>query len=630
MKEQSNNTSCCEEDNNEKSQVKLNVISPEGYKDYTIFEIKDVSPFNHNKFEILNNQPYYLKRNIINQFLNSENSITPYLEILLDHDDTFDRLQSFYLDQLIIMMNKRNFDDDTKSKITEKIQKCSIILSQDIYDNKIKELNIKEAKEFKYINYKENITKAFEYILTLQKKTISESDIIRAKNILNIKKIFNFCREPELGDNNYYFYKLALRFYNSMDELFIMLHYINYFYFIQKIIDILKEPFDKNKNEFRYLINLVFDKELLATNSHYKEAKNVIESQDIQLNELEKKIKKIKKTKLDFFQDFIKYDIDLDSKNNKIVYTVNDKTKIGKNNYIKLYKREFNLGCFNKGILKILKDDLSDLENDIFKCVKFDNQYFFEYYKPFLNAFNNTIRKILKSKAAVAFFNDKYKSTYKNITYHFNNDEVIDEILKKISFAPIFSQSVNAYTDPTDLSITINSIPGRYGKKKMNIYNKKILQLGRIILFALHEIMGHYMRRYYSYLTRGIIAFNTEDDNALNTGIESGDFIESEFLGFNTVNNSNLTLSDTLCLLYCDGFDNYPIEKKKQIIFNKEILENIINNNRDIFDFIGEKTNQISFQDYSSSLTPIKTDGNHRVSHKYINEDYIILKEKYL
>lgn len=295
---------------------------------------------------------------------------------------------------------------------------------------------------------------------------------------------------------------------------------------------------------------------------------------------------------------------------------------------MKIYKREFNLNFFNKGILKILNDDLIYFEKDLFTAIKSKKEYCSEYYTPFKKTFNKIITNILKSPAAEKFFNKVYKSKYNYLIYHFNNDYLINEILSRISFAPIFSEKINAYTDPIDLNITINSIPGKYGDKKTNIYNQRILQLGRIILFALHEIMGHFMRRYYSYFTHGKISFDTNEDKVLITGKESGFYIENEFFGFYSSNKSYLTISDALCLFNWNNYEDYPIEKEHRFNINKDTLENIILNNKEIFNFVGDGNEQIKFEDYLTFLTPIDSLG---VSRKCIpNEDFIYLNEVFL
>ena len=414
-----------------------------------------------------------------------------------------------------------------------------------------------------------------------------------------------------------------------MNDLFESLKYFNYFYFIQKILEFLKssENLDiklkQNKFQFRYLINILLDSELIKKHDDYEAAVDFIESNDFDISKLVKKVNKIKKCQLNYFQDASKYDINLDE--NNIKYTIEEKSRIGRNKYIKIYKREFNLKMFNKGIIKALKNDLTNFEKNLFKTTKFNEEYCSEYYQPFKNAFNNIITNILKSKAAQNFFRDKYQKKYNYLKYHFNNDLLINEILKKISFAPIFNEQVNSYTDPVDLSITINSIPGEYCDNKVKIYNKKVLQLGRLVLFALREIFGHYLRRYYHYLTHGIIPFWTKEDNSLYTREESGFYIETKFLGMDPVYKSALSINDTLCFLNLDKFDDYPIKKNKKFIIDKIILENIINKNKEIFDFIGNKDGQIKLEDY---LTLIKPRDSYNISCRRIpNQDCIYLNE---
>ena len=606
-----------------------NYISPESYKDSKILEIQDIPLFNDNLFEKLEKKPIYSRRKIIDDILKNEKPLSDYLEKLLQYDDTYDKIQSLYLDELIKKINSKNNNEDKINIIIEKIQKASIILSQDEYEKKIKLLDIKN-ESLNYINYKKNVIEAFEYLLTLQNKTRGKNNVIRAKNILNIKKNFQFGREPELGDNNYYFYKLAIRFYNIMVDLFISFDFFDYFYFIKKILEILKESnleesLKKNKFKYRYLINIIFDRDLINNNGDYEKVVNFIEGKDYDFNELKEKVNKIKNEQFKYTNDAIKYDIDLDESENKIHYTIEDKTRIGNNSYIKIYKREFNLRWFNKGILEILNDNLIYFENQIFSAIKLNEEYSSGYYSPFKNAFNVIIENILKSKAAVKYFNKYYKNKYKNLSYHFNDDDVIKEILDRITFAPIFGEKVNAYTDGVDLSITINSIPGKCGDKTTNIYNKKILELGRIILFAVHEILGHYLRRYYHYLTHGKISFYTKEDKKIITGKEGGFFVEEEFLGFDSDSKSCLTISNALCLLYWDKFKDYPIKKNNNFAINKEVLENIVTKNKEVFDFIGEGSTQIKFEDYLTFLTPVDTYNIPR--NCFPKEDFIYLKD---
>ena len=174
-------------------------------------------------------------------------------------------------------------------------------------------------------------------------------------------------------------------------------------------------------------------------------------------------------------------------------------------------------------------------------------------------------------------------------------------------------------------------IPNNEIIDKKNLYMPEviIINLGKMIITLIHEIFGHFMRRYYAHLTKGIICFEAKDDKYLKTGTDSGFFIEKYFLGFNPLFYSNLTISDALCLLNYNEFEDYPIEKDQQFIINREVLNNIIQQNKEFFDFIGTKSNQITLEDYLSFLTPVKSYLYHRVVGGKIAEDYISLKKTF-
>ena len=625
-----------ENTNNIKQEVKLNPISPESFKKYEILHLKAISSFDdeeNNKIEQLKKIPYYFKREKIDELLKNENIVKSNLEQLLEHDDTYDYLQNIYLDELIKKLNTLKCDETERNRIIEKIQKSSLILSQNIYESKIRKIKINCKEELNYNDYKKNLIEALTYIITKTKeKNLNESDIIISQNKLNIKKIFNFGSEPEFGDNNYYFYKLSLTFHLSMNNLFNKLKNYDYGFFIQKTLDLLKyekEEFKRIKYKFQYLTNILLDNDFIKNYSQYNDVRNYIDDNDVDIDKFEKKINKIKNSQINFPDNAIKYDIQYDRKNKKIEYLIVDGTKIGKNHFKKIYKKEFDLKKINKKIMKILTNDLLNFEYNIYKSIKFNEEYSSGYYISFRDEFDRIITEILCSNAARNFFRDNYQKKYNSLVYHFDDKRLINKVLKKITFSPIFNESINGYTDPVDLSISINSIPSKYGDNNINIYHRKILQLGRIILIALHEIMGHYFRRYYSYLTHGLVSFDTKEDKVLHTGDEGGYFIEEEFLGFSGSHQSVLSISESLCLLNYKRFEKYPIKNKKEKFnINKDVLSDIIKNNSFVFDFIGNQENQVTFEDYFSFLVPVDNCGIKR--NTFINEDFIYLKESFL
>ena len=280
------------------------------------------------------------------------------------------------------------------------------------------------------------------------------------------------------------------------------------------------------------------------------------------------------------------YEIDFDDKSGFIKYKIKENSKIDRKPYKKEYDILYNYNIFNDKIIEILnKNELLNIEKELFKNILPKPEYSEKYYEKIKPIFNRLIKEILSSKAAINFFNNTYKKEYDNsnrkIEYHFNNEKVQNEILNRISFYPIFTETVNAFTNPLDLSIVINSIPGKYKSDEINYFNKKILNIGRIVLFATHEIMGHYLRRYYSFITDRDIRMDTEEDILIDTKPEGGEYIETNFLGFT---GSVLYLKDILYFFGCKYFEKYPLKKNYEI--NEEILKIIINDYPDIFNFI--------------------------------------------
>ena len=76
------------------------------------------------------------------------------------------------------------------------------------------------------------------------------------------------------------------------------------------------------------------------------------------------------------------------------------------------------------------------------------------------------LSKILKSKSAKKFFYDNYESKCnkdnQTIKYHFDRDDMINEIKSRIEFYPLFDTEEKANTNPIDLTIIVNSIPGKF------------------------------------------------------------------------------------------------------------------------------------------------------------------------
>ena len=93
--------------------------------------------------------------------------------------------------------------------------------------------------------------------------------------------------------------------------------------------------------------------------------------------------------------------------------------------------------------------------------------------------------------------------------------------------------------------------------------------------------MGHYLRRYYSYITDREISMVTGEDKIIDTNPEGGVNAERIIFGREC---KYLYLREALSLLYPGEFEQFPLFEK--IIIDKNKLQNIIRNNKELFDFI--------------------------------------------
>ena len=214
------------------------------------------------------------------------------------------------------------------------------------------------------------------------------------------------------------------------------------------------------------------------------------------------------------------------------------------------------------------------------------------FYKNIRNSFEKNLKKILSSPAAKKFFETNYNKNYQNLKldYHFNREDVQNEIIKRINFIPLINNNDYGFTNQSNMTITINSVPKEISENDVFSFNRKILYLGRLLLTALHEIMGHFTRKYYSYLTEGEVCMNTADEDDLETCYknEGGFLVETYFLGIQ--NGKILSLNNCLQILYTPNFENYPIFRKENYIIDEKKIKYIIEENKDIFNFIDKET----------------------------------------
>jgi len=507
------------------------------------------------------------------------------VEDILKYDNTNKDIQKCYLINAVKELNneKNKINQDI---IKEKIVKCGIILSQDEYEkeiNKVKDIKIKNGLE--YIDYRLSLIETLELIK--KNKNIRE-----ARKKLNLKKLFFFNHEAEIGNNNYFFYYLSIQFDLKLEEIY--WYYSRYDYIVDKSINYLKNFLNlSDMYLFNFIMHYLIDKDSIKSRQDKENIINYIEGKRINKEDLikaikERNLKELQNENNSLIRNYVNFKVNFDEKNELIKLTIEENLKIDRKLYKETNDLLYHYEIFNNKIIDVIsKSDITTFEKDMFKNILPSNEYSEIFYAKIKPTFHKIIKEILNSESTIEFFNNtykkKYETDYKKIEYHFNKENVQNEILKRISFFPIFDEEINAFTNPLNLSIVLNSIPGKYRADNITYFNMKILNLGRIIRSTIHEVLGHYTRRYYSFLTDRDIRMNTEEDDLINTKPEGGFHVEKKFLGFE-IPSSILYLKEAIYFFCFKYFKEYPVFKKYKI--NEQILKKIIKDFPEIFDFI--------------------------------------------
>jgi len=370
--------------------------------------------------------------------------------------------------------------------------------------------------------------------------------------------------------------------------------------YIYKLINFLKtNDFSILKEEqntyFEYIFNLLVDGQVLEGISK-KKLDNYLESyeaylkgekekimDDNEINEIKTHFKKINES-IEKSKGYKKYIFEINNETIKV--NINDELQIGRQfrNINKTYFYDINI--FNKNMCEIIKESLKNDNYHNFETIFQSNLRYGMEHKPsekFFDKYKEIITKILKSKAAENYFEKFYRAKNQELQYHFNKDSVLDNIFKRIKFCSIFRNGDQAYTSPLELRIFINCIPGEFNNSNVYSFERKILQFSRLIIISIHEILGHFLRRYYAYLTNHKVKFGTKEDKKYKTGEESDFFVEKELLGLSIFRS--ISLNQSLGLLKKD-FNDAPILFKNQI--PKKELEEIIISNSDFLEFNSE------------------------------------------
>lgn len=200
-------------------------------------------------------------------------------------------------------------------------------------------------------------------------------------------------------------------------------------------------------------------------------------------------------------------------------------TVIKNGNYIRYY-----YDCFASNFLEInftrQNLNINLLKEISYSCYfdKFNKQNYFCQNNPF---FMNLIKKIIGSKFVKNCY-EKYTNISDKVEYFLNDSEIINYIISKILFLPIYELDLNktqAETNYYDLFMVFSGYPISLLNYKSSII---ILELARKIIQILHELM-HFIKRYLSIITNNMIISTTiESENEYNKTNENVEMSEKK------------------------------------------------------------------------------------------------------
>ena len=506
-------------------------------------------------------------------------------------DDTNKDLQMKYIEIIVDRINKEK-DLEKLQLYEEKILKSLIIIDENNYNKIIDKISNKDLKKILiYIDYKKALMNSLSAIIKQNEDNENDDkEIEDPKKELKLSKKFKFNKWADIGENNYYFYLICLKLFDKMDEI------IFFYSFYEKILKeflafLEKEDFDKlvqdsnKKFRYNYILYIILAQGSIKSEEESIKINDFLYSERVTPNDLEKLFSNGKKYEYNKLKG-IKYQIEYNNKKMKIYFKITDNRRINRKNFSYTLSKSYKINSFNKNILKLIEKNITpNFESNLMEHIMqtLDDQLI--YYNRLKPIFIENLKRILQSNSANKFFEEKYRKNYKNLQYHFERDDVLDEIIKRINFYPIFKDKDNGFTNPIDMNIIINSIPGKMGHPGIHSFNHALLDLGLLLVVALHEILGDFMRHYYSFLTGRIINFDNPDFGDEYTDKESGFFIESKFIGLNP-GQSNIGLKKSISLLYPKNLDDYPIIKKDWFKIDINILKVVYQKNKNLFNFI--------------------------------------------
>ena len=270
-------------------------------------------------------------------------------------DQTNKKLQKKYLSIAVKLLNSEK--DKAKINIlNEKIKKAGIILDENTYSSEIDNiLNDVSRQKLAFINYKKSFFDTLNYIIKDKSSTL-----IEAKNKLKIEKIYQFNQPAELGNNNYYFYKICLQLRIKMEEIFTRFNL--YTQLISRIIEFSKDKnFDNlTKNEkflFNYQLEILLDKESILNKEELDKVLFFLDGEKANEAEIMKAVQSSKiNNNLNYNKiQTMEYELNYDKNSKELKFLIKEQRKILRKKYYFNKTYSYKIENFNKKIIQIIK-----------------------------------------------------------------------------------------------------------------------------------------------------------------------------------------------------------------------------------------------------------------------------------
>ena len=264
--------------------------------------------------------------------------------------------------------------------------------------------------------------------------------------------------------------------------------------------------------------------------------------------------------------------------------------------------------------MKLDNEQTKKMAGDLYSSLIAYNQSYNFIIKNFMNdykiLFFETLENILKSKCIrqlVGKLKNHNKDNDNIISNDKNYNNYLSYIKKNIIFFPFFRK--NAF----GLTITLNGkviINDEYRTVELvSLNGAKLFNFCVWIVTGIHEVIGHFLKDYFYYLTRFIISEESgSSDESSNDSLEGGNIVE-EYL---FPNIKELYLCDILYILditnwnkNSDDFSKFFSSNERKEIIEKGIKQNYISSlSKELINFLSKfginKNDLYSYQTHIS------------------------------